>query len=1118
MASSSSGITLPAPSTTTFKVTPIPAPKLGSMPPHGSPESGAATSSAAATTSSAATASGPTAAVSYTLIPTVESGVPDASSGPHRDGRIRNPVPSKLKGKTDGSKGNFSVMHMDVAGRTEAAERDAEAKRTSESTELAAKRAYESGYVSLRKSRFIHIPDEPEQVAKPFKPPPAVAVAVAAAGLPAPTPVSAPAPPQIQHPAPHIRQTSLSPEETKSEQARLLTLLRSLHPVLVVDQICKALAFFGGIPGASPPLDGGFPQSAESNGPGSLFVGWIAEIFPRLGGNYVGQQVPSPARQLESSGTMVGRRKRGRPKGSKGATKLRPDKDRKGPLTKPPQNTDSLGPADVPDESWVDVEQDSMDVTDDVDANVLLLAQATSATTTTPRPQKQQQQLEQAQSVTSSARSLQATSTPIRTALPPASNAAVATSDLSAAKRRGRPKGSKNRPKETPAGPVAGPGTASHGASSGSRASQLPSPVAQRHNGSGASQAFTPVNTSVAMATTKQAVNSKGSVTELHQAQPDQVTSRSSQGAGGEARSFTAAKTALSTKSPTSASASTQQRQTNVQQVPQTATVSQAKAIHLSTPPAASRAAGQKRKRAKPAKDDDNAQQDVANSTHQSGASPQVNGLTLPTASNHPNSRPQEVSMALQTPPAKRSRKGKNPKHPADIGEPAQLSTGANDIATAATPLVASGPVPNESSVSNTATSQISHRPEPSQISSSVGGGTSMSSVQSPHQSHYEVPSPTMENYEAQLKAQLEQEAEVDSHVVAHQPRADPTQLAAPRLQHQQQYHQRQSPQQYPQQTHHQQQHTPTNHNNSPNLQVQSTKLESATSLASQQQQTRAAQGKYNQYRNTPTSQYTQSQQAQKLHHSSQTQQQAQYIGQQQHGQGTQTTPTHQYSANTTQQQSTSNQQPYPTNQQQYSNGGHQQHNTQPRYQQQLATSSANTTTYSAHQPVQFGTSVSNSYTTTADGTYRTSGSSLSAAPYGQRSQSATPSAAASFRTSSAHNMSRQSPSYNAGGSTVQHRSASASHPTTQSMQGMAGTMQTFPGNTTTSWDMFDTGHLDASGHQAALALSNANYGMNATTIRTPNNNSSAFTATSLASFDTSGLSGNDRFFGVQRR
>ena len=135
-------------------------------------------------------------AVGANIPPSSDPNLQDALNGAHRDGRIRNPVPSKLKGKTDGSKGNFGVMQIEVAGRTEATDRDAEAKRTSESTELAAKRAFENGYVSLRRSRFVHLPDE--MIAKPF--------------IPTSAPSLAPVPAQ--------RRAPLGPDETKSEQAR----------------------------------------------------------------------------------------------------------------------------------------------------------------------------------------------------------------------------------------------------------------------------------------------------------------------------------------------------------------------------------------------------------------------------------------------------------------------------------------------------------------------------------------------------------------------------------------------------------------------------------------------------------------------------------------------------------------------------------------------------------------------------------------------------------------------------------------------------------------------------------------------------------------------------------
>lgn len=177
--------------------------------------------------------------------------------GPNKDGRVRNPVPSKLKGKTDNKKGNFGVMHMGMSpgtgkkteaqGRDAAAERDAAARRTSENTASRAKAAQQSKYVPPNKRGL-----DGNDRASPF----------ATDGK--------------------QRKRPLAPDETKSEQARLLTLLRSINPVTVVDQICKAVAYFGGIPSAPPPEDGIFPVSANTGETGALFIGWLSEIFPDL--------------------------------------------------------------------------------------------------------------------------------------------------------------------------------------------------------------------------------------------------------------------------------------------------------------------------------------------------------------------------------------------------------------------------------------------------------------------------------------------------------------------------------------------------------------------------------------------------------------------------------------------------------------------------------------------------------------------------------------------------------------------------------------------------------------------------------------------------------------------
>jgi hypothetical protein len=184
---------------------------------------------------------------------------------PNKDGRVKNPVPSKLKGKTDNKKGNFGVMHMGTtpgkkndAGRDTAAERDAAARRTSENTALRAKAAQQEKYIPPRR-RGLEA---------------AVSDGQSAGNGSSPFPTSKEDQKQRARP--------LAPDETKFEQARLLTLLRSINPITVVDQICKAVAYFGGIPGAPPPEGGIFPESASTRETGALFIGWLAEIFPDL--------------------------------------------------------------------------------------------------------------------------------------------------------------------------------------------------------------------------------------------------------------------------------------------------------------------------------------------------------------------------------------------------------------------------------------------------------------------------------------------------------------------------------------------------------------------------------------------------------------------------------------------------------------------------------------------------------------------------------------------------------------------------------------------------------------------------------------------------------------------
>lgn len=1089
----------------------------------------------------------PPVAAGFGVLTTADSNISDASN-PHRDGRIRNPVPSKLKGKTDGSKGNFSVMHMDVTGRTEATERDAEAKRTSESTELAAKRAFENGYVSHRRSRFVQVPDDttPMPIPKPFIP----------AAVPTRTPAAS-----TSAPAQPIRLTPLSPQETKLEQARLLTLLRSLHPVLVVDQICKALAFFGGIPGAPPPADGIFPPSAESNGSGSLFVGWVAEIFPKLGGNAVAghertvtpsQQprnlpvaapaAPAPAAETAAATAaapaILGRRKRGRPKGSKG-TKPRVDKGtKKGPISKNGLTQAQQPDATAADESWVDVDDDGMEASDDVDANVLLLAQAN-----TPQPQHEGQHVSQTSGAPRPA------STPARTALPGVPVGPPALVELTAsARKRGRPKGSKNRPRDSAADSLNTPGRASEGTSQISQQSQTFSQIPQMPQASSQSsqppqasptpqpsagllqrQSFTAVNnaTSTSLAVAKKGKKAAGNK-QRSQGQPSSATLGSRTG-----------NDVVTSDSPTVAPAQSLTTSTtsgyhypaNSLQATEVLPVSQGQALTLPTPPTASPAmsnvpttnAGQKRKR-KQGKVSTALQPPTVDGASRINASPQGNGLALPTPPTNTAAPSVATTTAPSAPPAKRQRKGK----------PTKLPNNQTHDGTAGTSLRDSNDASADASGSATAMSTL-QRSQAAQASTPVATEppmTSMSSIHSPQQNHFEVQSPTMENYEAQLQAQLEQQAELEPQAVAHYSRMDSTQTMANRLHQQQQQPQRhnqpqfqqrqqqssQPSQQTQQQSQQQAQQPSTSHNKSPSLQSQQTKPQATTPLLSAQQQTRTSQNQYSQYRTSNNTQYNQPQNTQQTYTSSRTQQP------QQHNQNSQTSSSQQYSTTMAQpqpQQYSTTQQSYGTNQQQYSNG-QQQQTSQQRFQQQLATSSASTTSYSTHQSPQFSTSTSNNYNGSADGTYRSPAtSSLATSSYNnQRSQTGTPTTTASFRANSGHSLAHHSPSYSSGTPSVQpqQRSASTSHTATQSLHGMSGAMPTFTGSTgTADWSLFDATQLDTSGQQAAMSLSNSSYGLGVTNVRTPNNAGSSFTA-NLANFDTSGLGGGDRYYNAGRR
>ncbi|CAK7269207.1 hypothetical protein SEPCBS119000_003452 [Sporothrix epigloea] len=189
-----------------------------------------------------------------------------STANEYRDARIKDPIPKKLKGQTSSLSGKFGVLQMEVGRHGSPLERDKLAKQASESTELAAMKAYKSGHGVSSIKRFVRVPDNSNAWDSSH-----TISAVARAHSPTMS-SSATAQP-------------LTPTDVKKEQARLLALLRDLSASSVKDQICKALVYFGGVPGAAPPSDSNFPMSEFSNGSGAAFVGWIAEIFPKLSGN-----------------------------------------------------------------------------------------------------------------------------------------------------------------------------------------------------------------------------------------------------------------------------------------------------------------------------------------------------------------------------------------------------------------------------------------------------------------------------------------------------------------------------------------------------------------------------------------------------------------------------------------------------------------------------------------------------------------------------------------------------------------------------------------------------------------------------------------------------------------
>ncbi|UZP33832.1 hypothetical protein NXS19_001648 [Fusarium pseudograminearum] len=299
-------------------------------------------------------------------LPAPEEALLPGTLNPYHDGRIRTAVPSKLKGRTTRTQGNFSVLQMHIQ-KPEMTARDLAAKRTSERTAAAAKLASSQGYRHPRRLRLQPSVTYPASVpvaislTRTFSPPhsqlPSVVPpvprpnslphittspayqerslhrqAVAAANITLDTDTQQVDDPftesnGLQEISPehsrgdrnrtYERETNtshiakpgsapqpLSPAVVKAEQARILTLFRYTQPRFIVDQLVEALVHFGTMPDVPPTETSLFIQSASNNGQGDLFVSWLSEIFPAI---------PLESHKMKKPPTG---RPRGRPKGS----------------------------------------------------------------------------------------------------------------------------------------------------------------------------------------------------------------------------------------------------------------------------------------------------------------------------------------------------------------------------------------------------------------------------------------------------------------------------------------------------------------------------------------------------------------------------------------------------------------------------------------------------------------------------------------------------------------------------------------------------------------------------------------------------------------------------------
>src|SRR5690625_4507242 len=79
----------------------------------------------------------------------------------HVDGRVKNPIPSRIQHIAKKDSGNFSVMHIGVSG-TMSEDPDAAARRTSERTAAQARQASQGGWQPPKRSRAAWHTDGPD--------------------------------------------------------------------------------------------------------------------------------------------------------------------------------------------------------------------------------------------------------------------------------------------------------------------------------------------------------------------------------------------------------------------------------------------------------------------------------------------------------------------------------------------------------------------------------------------------------------------------------------------------------------------------------------------------------------------------------------------------------------------------------------------------------------------------------------------------------------------------------------------------------------------------------------------------------------------------------------------